>query len=60
MFRVTVQPDEKNGLRSTSQVMVDKAVTIKRDNLGDVFGSASDELMISVSQSLAVFFGIVR
>ena len=60
LFRVTVQPDEKNGLRSTSQVMVDKAVTIKRDNLGDVFGSASDELMISVSQSLAVFFGIVR
>jgi mRNA interferase MazF len=60
LFRVTVQPDDKNGLRSASQVMVDKAMTIKRDKLGDVFGSASDELMLQVSRSLAVFLGIAR
>ena len=60
LFRVTVQPDDKNGLRNPSQVMVDKAMTIKRDKLGDVFGSASDELMLSVSRSLAVFLGIAR
>lgn len=41
-------------------MMVDKAMTIKRDKLVDVFGIASDELMLSVSQSLAVFLGIVR
>jgi mRNA interferase MazF len=60
LFRVTVQPNEKNGLRSVSQVMVDKAMTIKRDKLGEVFGSASDELMLEVSRSLAVFLGIAR
>ena len=38
--------------------MVDKAMAIKRDKLVDVFGIASDELMISVSRSLAVFLGI--
>jgi mRNA interferase MazF len=35
-------------------------MTIKRDKLGDVFGSASDELMLQVSRSLAVFLGIAR
>ena len=60
LFRVMVQPDDKNGLRSASQVMVDKAMTVKRDKLGDVFGSASDALMVEVSRSLAVFLGIAR
>ena len=60
LFRITVQPDEKNGLRSPSQVMVDKAMTIKRDKLGDVIGSASDELMLEISRSLAVFLSIAR
>jgi len=60
LFRITVQPNDKNGLRSPSQVMVDKVMTIKRDELGDVFGSASDALMLEVSRSLAVFLGIAR
>jgi mRNA interferase MazF len=60
LFRITVQPNARNGLRSPSQVMVDKAMTIKRDKLGDVFGGASDELMLEVSRSLAVFLGIAR
>jgi mRNA interferase MazF len=60
LFRITVQPNDSNGLRSPSQVMVDKMMAIKRDKLGDVFGSASDELMLQVSRSLAVFLGIAR
>ena len=60
LFRVMVQPNDKNGLRSPSQVMVDKAMTVKRDKLGDVSGSASDELMLEVSRSLVVFLGIAR
>lgn len=60
LFRISVQPSDKNGLRSPSQVMVDKAMTIKRDKLGEAFGSASDELMLQVSRSLAVFLGIAR
>lgn len=30
LFRITVTPDEANGLRKPSQVMVDKAMTVKR------------------------------
>jgi len=60
LFRVTVQPDTRNGMRKPSQVMVDKAMTVKRDKLGKAFGSASDEVMLEVGRSLAVFLGIAR
>jgi mRNA interferase MazF len=60
LFRIGVQPSETNGLRKPSQIMVDKILTIKHDKLGATIGKASDELMIEVSRSLAVFLGIVR
>ena len=60
LFRVTIQPSEGNGLQKPSQVMVDKAMTVKRDKLGAVFGSASDAAMLEVGRCLAVFLGIAR
>lgn len=60
LFRITVQPDEANGLRKLSQIMVDKAMTVRRDKLGTPFGTASDEVMLEVSRCLAVFLGIAR
>jgi mRNA interferase MazF len=60
LFRVTVEPDEKNGLQKPSQVMVDKAMTVKRDKLSEAFGSASDEVMLEIGRCLAVFLGIAR
>src|SRR5450756_2871532 len=47
LFRVTVQPDEKNGLQKPSQVMVDKAMTVKRDKLSEAFGAALSLIHIS-------------
>ena len=60
LFRVTVQPTTVNGLQKPSQVMVDKAMTVKRDKLGEVFGSASDAVMLDVGRCVAVFLGIAR
>jgi len=60
LFRVTVQPDKINNMQKPSQVMVDKAMTVKRDKLGEAFGSAGDEVMLEVSRCLAVFLGIAR
>lgn len=34
LLRGTVQPDSKNGLQKPSQVMIDKAMTVKREKLG--------------------------
>ena len=60
LLRVTVQPTPVNGLQKPSQVMVDKAMTMKRDKLGEVFGSASDSAMLEIRRCLVVFLGIAR
>ena len=60
LLRVAVQPTPVNGLQKPSQVMVDKAMTVKRDKLGEVFGSASDAVMLEIGRCLAVFLGIAR
>ena len=60
LLRVTVQPTPVNGLQKPSQVMVDKAMTVKRDKLGEVFGSVSDSAMLEIGRCLAVFLGIAR
>ena len=59
LMRITVEADAHNGLSKPSQVMADKVVTVKRDKVGPAFGTASDELMLTVSRALTVFLGIV-
>jgi mRNA interferase MazF len=58
LIRVTIEPTPASGLRKPSQIMVDKAMTVKRDKLGEPFGRLDDETMISVTRSLALFLGI--
>jgi mRNA interferase MazF len=60
LLRVTVQPSAENGLQSPSQVMVDKAVTVKRDKIGPVFGRIDAETLVEVERCLAVFLGIAK
>lgn len=57
LIRLTVDPTPRNGLLKRSQIMVDKAMTVKRDKLIEPFGHLDDETMISVNRSLALFFG---
>jgi mRNA interferase MazF len=59
LIRLTVQPKPTNGLQKPSQVMVDKAMSVKRERIGRVFGVLDDETMLSVTRTLAVFLGVV-
>ena len=59
LFRVTIAPNEVNGLSRPSDVMVDKVQTLARDKIGSVFGRLSQEEMLSVNRMLAVFIGVV-
>jgi mRNA interferase MazF len=47
LFRVTIQPDDANGLLMPSQVMVDKAQTIAREKIGGTFGRLSNESLLA-------------
>ncbi|WP_296577321.1 type II toxin-antitoxin system PemK/MazF family toxin [Phreatobacter sp.] len=58
LLRVTVKPDAANRLARTSQIMIDKAMTIRRERLGVVFGRVDDETLLAVNRSLAVFLGL--
>ena len=59
LFRVTIAPNEVNGLSRPSDVMVDKVQTLARDKIGPVFGRLSQEELLSVNRMLAVFIGVV-
>ncbi len=58
LLRLTIKPSARNGLRLPSQVMIDKAMTVRREKLGPVFGHLEDEALVSVTRLLAVFLGI--
>lgn len=60
LIRVHVAPTPMNGLRAVSQVMIDKAMTLRRERIGPPFGEADDRLMLEVGRLLAVFLGIAR
>lgn len=57
LLRLTVEPDEENGLRKQSQIMIDKVMTVRRDRVGSPFGRLNRETMVAVQRSLTVFLG---
>ncbi|HIJ61553.1 MAG TPA: type II toxin-antitoxin system PemK/MazF family toxin [Rhodospirillaceae bacterium] len=59
LIRLDVEPSPENGLRKRSQIMVDKAMTVKRDKVGEPFGRLEDAVMVAVTRSLALFLGFV-
>ena len=57
LLRIPVQPDAGNGLNKPSQIMIDKAMTIRRDKIDGTIGTLDAETMTSVTRSLALFLG---
>lgn len=60
LLRVSVTPNASNGLRKPSQVMVDKAMTVRRDKVGPRFGRIDPDALVEVERCLAVFLGIAK
>lgn len=57
LFRIALDPSPENGLRLRSYIMVDKAYTMPRDEVGQVCGRVDDRTMLEIRQALAVFLG---
>lgn len=60
LLRIAVDPSATNGLRMRSQVMLDRAITVRRARLGPVFGRLDAGTMAEVDRGLAVFLGIAH
>jgi mRNA interferase MazF len=57
-IRIPVDPTPANGLLHPSQVMLDKATTVRNDKVGPVFGRLNDETMTRINRAIALFFGL--
>lgn len=60
LFRIQVEPNERNGLRTASSLMVDKVTTVRRDKIGSLIGRLDDEDIVRLNQALLVFLGLAR
>jgi len=58
LFRLVVEPNERNGLRSACRLMVDKITTIPKTKLGARVGRLDDEDMVRLNQAMTVFLGM--
>jgi mRNA interferase MazF len=57
-FRVTIEPTEKNGLRTRSQIVADKPMTIRRERVGRRIGSLNDKDVARLNVALAFLMGL--
>ena len=58
LLRLPVQPDQENGLRSESRLMVDKITTVQRSKLGEQIGRLAETDMTRLGRAAVVFFGL--
>ncbi len=58
LFRLPVEPSERNGLRATSQLMVDKITTVPKSKIGERIGRLDDEDIVRLNQAVLVFLGL--
>lgn len=58
LFRLVVEPNERNGLRSTCRLMVDKITTVSKAKMGSHAGRLDDEDMVRLNQAMTVFLGM--
>jgi mRNA interferase MazF len=58
LFRLPVEPSERNGLRSFSRLMVDKITTVPKSKIGERIGRLDDEDAVRLNQAVMVFLGL--
>jgi mRNA interferase MazF len=58
LFRLPVEPNERNGLRATSRLMVDKITTVPKIKVGARVGRLEDEDILRLNQAVLVFLGL--
>jgi mRNA interferase MazF len=53
-----IEPDQDNGLTQTSQIQVDKVMTVRRERVGQLIGRVDDAMMVRVNRALALWIGL--
>ena len=58
LFRLAVEPNERNGLRAPCRMMVDKITTVPKSKVGARVGRLDDEDILRLTQAVLVFLGL--
>lgn len=58
LFRFSVAPNARNGLKSPSRLMADKITTVAKTKLGSRVGRLDDEDMVRLNRAMLVFLGL--
>lgn len=58
LFRLKVEPNERNGLRAPSRLMVDKITTVPKAKVGTLVGRVDDDDLLRLNRAMLVFFGL--
>lgn len=58
LFRLSVEPNERNGLLSPSRLMVDKINTVPKSKVGERIWRLDDEDVVRLNQAVIVFLGL--
>jgi mRNA interferase MazF len=58
LFRLLIEPNEKNGLRQDCRLMVDKITTVSKSKVGMRVGSLGDQDLVRLNRAVVVFLGL--
>ena len=58
IFRLVVEPNQSNGLKARSRLMVDKITTVPKSKLGERIGRLNDEDVLRLNRAVLVFLGL--
>ncbi len=58
LFRLPVEPNERNGLRIPCHLMVDKVTTVPKSKVGAQIGRLDDEDILRLNRAVLVFLGL--
>lgn len=58
LFRLSVEPNERNGLIAQSRLMVDKITTVRKSKVGVRIGRLDDEDVLRLNRAILVFLGL--
>jgi mRNA interferase MazF len=58
LFRLLVEPNERNGLRVPCRLMVDKVTTVPKSKVGAHIGRLDDADVLRLNQAVLVFLGL--
>ncbi len=58
LFRLPVEPNERNGLRAACRLMVDKITTVPKGRVGAQIGRLDEEDILRLNRAIVVFLGL--